>query len=103
MRERLRHFVEDTLWPELEEPLTVIIVHVAVSCLSVLSIAFIKLVLYIAGLDGKVIPGTGPVLHWLGFNTEVTLSDWMFVLELGGATIIIMMGIYRAITGRWRP
>jgi len=102
MWERLRRYVE-TLWPELEEPLTVIIVHTLVTCLSVLSIAFIKLILYIAGLDGKVIPGTRPVLQWFGLNTEVTLSDWMFVLELIGATIIIMIGIYRAITGRWRP
>jgi len=98
----LRHFIEDTLWPRLEQPLADIIVHFVVSLLSVLSIAFLELVLHIAGLDGKAIPGTQLMLKWLGFNTQVTLSDWMTVLEVGAITVINIAGIFRAITGSAR-
>jgi hypothetical protein len=100
--EALRRFVEDTLWPQLQQPVADILEHLALTLLSILSIRFIELVLYVARLDGKVIPGTQPVLQRLGFNTEVTLGDWLFVLEVIAATTIIMVGIYRAITGSRR-
>jgi hypothetical protein len=96
---RFRGFIDATLWPRLEQPLADIIVHLAVGFLSVLSIAFIEFVLYIAGLDGKVIPGSRLMLQWLGFNTQVTLSDWMLMLEVVAATVIIIVGICRAIIG----
>jgi hypothetical protein len=98
-RPSFRRFIETTLWPRLEQPLADIFVHLVVSFLSVLSIAFIHFVLYIAGLDGKVIPGSHLILQSLGFNTQVTLGDWMLMLEVMAATVIIIVGICKAIIG----
>jgi hypothetical protein len=84
-------FFEQTLWPKLELPLAEIIVHLAVTVLSVLSIAAIELLLYLLGLDGKEIPGTG-----------VKLSDWMLVLEVLAATAIIVIGIAKAVIALWK-
>jgi hypothetical protein len=95
----LWRFIEATLWPRLEQPLADIIVHFVVSFLSVLSIASLELMLHIAGLDGKAIPGTQLMLKWLGANTQITLSDWMIVLEVAAVTVINIVGIYRALTG----
>jgi len=98
----LRRFIENTLWPRLEEPIVEIVVHLAVTFMSVLSIAIIELLLFVLHIEGKVIPGTASALHWLGLQTEVTLSDWMLALEVIAATAIIVVGIIKAVRALWR-
>ena len=91
-----RFFVQ-TLWPRLEEPVAEILVHLAVTILSVLSIAIIELLLRMIRLDEKIIPGTALALHHVGLEGGITLSDWMLVLEVIAATAIIAIGIGKAI------
>jgi len=76
---------------KLEVPAAEIIVHLAVTVLSVLSIALIEGVLRILGLDGRKIPGT-----------DITLSDWMFDLEMVAATGIIVVGMIKAVVAAWK-
>jgi hypothetical protein len=76
---------------KLEVPVAEIVVHLGVTVLSVLSIAFIEGMLRAVGLDGKKIP-------W----TEITLSDWMFYLEVIAATAIIAIGVFKAAMAAWR-
>ncbi len=97
MPERFIGFLKNTLWPRLEDPVVEILVHLAVTILSVLSIAGIEMLLWILRLDGKSIPGTTLLFRWLGLDTTVTLSDWMLVLEIVAATAIILVGIVKAI------
>jgi hypothetical protein len=59
--------------------------HLAVTALSIISIWGIEEVLCWVGLDGKPIP-----------FTSTTLADWMFVLEVFAATLIISIGIAKA-------
>jgi hypothetical protein len=94
---RLMNFLENTLWPKAEEPIVEILIHLAVTVLSVLSIAFIELLLYVMRLDGKEIPGTALLFRWLGLDTTATLSDWMLLLEIFAASAIIIVGIVKAI------
>src|SRR5947208_3506604 len=88
----ISRFFEQTLWPKLEEPVAEILIHLAVTILSVLSIAIIELVLRLIRLDEKIIPGTALVLRQLGLEGEITLSEWMLVLEVIAATAIIAIG-----------
>jgi len=76
---------------KLEVPAAEIVVHLGVTVLSVLSIAFIEWVLHVVGLDGKRVP-------WV----EITLSDWMFDLEVIAATAIIAIGVFKAAMAAWR-
>src|SRR5712691_5281680 len=71
---------------KLEVPAAEIVVHLAVTVLSVASIALIEAFLRVVGLDDKKIP-------W----TEITFSDWMFDLEVIAATTIIAVGIIKAV------
>jgi hypothetical protein len=73
------------VWRRLEVPLIEIFVHSVVTVASILSIAGIELLLHWVGLDGKAIP-----------YTKITLSDWMFYLELLAANLIIVVGIIKA-------
>jgi hypothetical protein len=93
----LKDFFENTLWPRLKEPVLEIVVHLAVTVLSVLSIAVIELLLYILHVGGETIPGTALLARWLGLQAGVTLNDWMLVLEVVAATAIIVVGLIKAV------
>jgi hypothetical protein len=93
----LKDFFENTLWPRLKEPVLEIVVHLAVTVLSVLSIAVIELLLYILHVGGETIPGTALLSQRLGLQTGVTLNDWMLVLEVVAATAIIVVGLIKAV------
>jgi hypothetical protein len=81
----LGKILADRVWPRLEVPVIEIIVHLIVTVLSILSIVAIELLLHTVGLDGRQIPGT-----------ELSLSAWMFWLEILAATAIIFVGIAKA-------
>jgi hypothetical protein len=76
---------------KLDVPTAEILVHLMVTVFSVLSIALIELLLHIVRLDGRKVPGT-----------YVTLSDWMFLLEVIAATLIISVGVVKAVVAAWR-
>jgi hypothetical protein len=82
----LRNFLDNKLLPRLELPAAEIVLHLIVTVLSILGIAGIEGLLYLVGLDRKLIPGT-----------TIALGDWMFVLEIVAATAIILIGIGKAI------
>jgi hypothetical protein len=86
-----RRFFVEVVGPRLEVPAAEIFVHLVVSLLSILSIKTIELLLWLLGLDGKVIP-----------LTALTLSTWMFILEIIAATVIIVAGIFKAAISAWR-
>jgi hypothetical protein len=79
------------IWDKLELPVTEIFVHSIVTVLSILSISGIEQLLHWVGLDGKDIP-----------FTNVTLSTWMFCLEILASTLIILIGIWKAARALWR-
>jgi hypothetical protein len=81
----LMMLLSDRFWPRLENPVIEILVHLVVTILSILSIALIEVLLHAIGLDGKLIPGT-----------SLSLSSWMFWLEIVAASAIIIVGIFKA-------
>jgi hypothetical protein len=91
------NFLKVVLWPRVEEPLVLILVHLISAVSWILSVMCVDLVLRISRLDGRVIPGTEPLTQWLGSSGGVTLSDWMLPLEVFGGTIIIIVGIFRGL------
>jgi hypothetical protein len=74
------------LWRKLELPFTEIVVHLIVTLLSILSIASIEFMLRLVGLSGKQIP-----------LTKVPVDEWMFFLEILAATLIISIGLVKAV------
>jgi hypothetical protein len=78
------------VWPRLEGPLAEIVVHVAVTVLAILGITIVDGLLRVVGIDGRYIDGTG-----------ITLSDWMFDLEVIASTVIIGVGIIKALKSAW--
>jgi hypothetical protein len=93
---RIATFFDDVLAPKLKEPVVEIVVHLVVTFLSVLSIALIEVLLIIFRLDGKEMPGSALLFRWLGVEATATLGDWMFLLEVVAATVIIVIGIGKA-------
>ena len=77
-------FVAD-IWRGLESPLVEIVVHLIVTAVSIIGIATIERLLNEVGLEEKIIP-----------FTTVSLSEWMFDLEILASTVIILVGIYKA-------
>jgi len=86
-----REFLTGTVAERLKIPAAEVVVHLGVTVLSVVSIVIIEKLLWATGLDGKKIPGA-----------NITLSDWMFDLEVIAATAIIVVGIIKAIVAAWR-
>jgi len=84
-------FFEQTVWPRLELPVAHILVHLAVTVLSVLSMAVSEGLVYILGWEAREIPGVG-----------VTYTDWLRILEILAATGIISVGIVRAVIALWK-
>jgi hypothetical protein len=74
------------IWRKTEVPVTEILVHAIVTILSILSIAAIELILNLVKLGDKNIP-----------FTTITLSQWMFYLEILAATLIILIGTFKAV------
>jgi hypothetical protein len=74
------------VWSRLEVPLAEIVVHTVVTILSLLSIAGIEVLLRWLRLDGKQFP-----------HLNITLSEWMFYLEIMAASLIIGIGIIKAV------
>jgi hypothetical protein len=92
------NFFKVTFWPRAEQPLLEFLIHLVETIFLILSIKCVEWLLHASGLDGRVIPGTGLLSHWFGVGDGgVTLSDWMLALEVFGATVIIMVGIYRGL------
>jgi hypothetical protein len=89
-------FFDTVLRPKLQEPVIEIIVHLVVTVLSVLSIALVDWLLAAIRLEGKVMPGSVLVFRLLGIEATATLGDWMFLLEVVAATVIIVIGIGKA-------
>jgi hypothetical protein len=79
------------IWSKLEVPAVEILVHLAVTALSLLSIALIEFLLYLLKLDNQDIPGT-----------RVKLSELLFFLEVVASTLIISIGMLKAVMAAWR-
>ncbi len=82
----LRNLLATKVGPRLELPAAEIIVHLIVTLASVGSIAAVELMLWIVGLSGKEIPRTG-----------VRLDELMLFLEVAAASLIIVVGIIKAV------
>ncbi len=74
------------IWKRAEPPVIEIIVHLLVTALSIVSISLIEHLLMWLGLDGKIMP-----------FTHISLSEWMFYLEVIASTLIIVVGIIKAV------
>jgi hypothetical protein len=83
---RVKNSVGGLVWSKVEVPVTEIVAHLVVTALSIISIVAIELLLIFVKLDGKYIP-----------HTNITLRDWMFDLEVLAATLIILVGIVKAV------
>jgi hypothetical protein len=93
---RITTFFDAVLAPKLKEPVVEIVVHLVVTILSVVSIALIEGLLIIFRLEDKKMPGSALLFQLLGVETTATLGDWMFLLEVVAATVIIVIGIGKA-------
>ncbi len=82
----LRNLLATKVGPRLESPAAEIIIHLLVTLASVAGIAIVKLALWIVGLSDEEIPWTGIILDKL-----------MFFLEVVAATLIISIGILKAV------
>lgn len=74
------------IWARLEVPITEIVAHLIVTASSILSISLIEALLHAMGLDDRLVPGT-----------TLSLSVWMFGLEVLAATGIISVGVMKAL------
>ena len=82
----LRRLFATRVGPRLELPAAEIIVHLIVTLASVVSIAIVDLALWLLGLSDKEIPRTG-----------ITLGDLMFYMEVVAASLIILVGVIKAV------
>ena len=77
-------------WKGLIEPAYEIAAHFILSVMAILAIAGTDLLLSLLGLGVRTLP----------FVT-ITLSDWMFDLDLVSATLVNVMGMIRAVIVLW--
>jgi hypothetical protein len=76
--------------PKLEKPVTELVVHFIVTVLAISSIRAIEWLLHAYGIEGKVIP-----------FTTLPMGDWMFSLEVLAASVIILVGVWKATCTLW--
>lgn len=73
-------------WKRLEAPVTELFLHVVITIGSLLGFAAMDLTVRILGLGAKTIP-----------DTTFLVSDWLFLLDIATCTVVIVVGIYRAV------
>jgi hypothetical protein len=78
------------VWTKLEKPVTELVVHFIVTVLAISSIRAIEWLLHAYGIEGKVIP-----------FTTLPMGDWMFSLEVLAASVIILVGVWKATCTLW--
>jgi len=81
----LRNFFAE-VWRRAESPVVEIVVHLLVTTLSILSIGAIEGLIILLGLDKDIMP-----------FTSISLREWMLYLEVIAATLIIAVGIIKAV------
>jgi hypothetical protein len=82
----LSEFIDKLKLPAIE-----VAVHFVVTVLAVVSIALTEQLLHALGMDGKIIPAMG-----------LPLGEWMFMLEVAAATVIIAVGVIKAAIALWK-
>ena len=83
---RLRAF-----WTRLEEPVMVLVAHFVLTVLLIVFLEATELLLTIFHLDSREVP-----------LVQVTLSEWMFDLDVLVATVVMIVGAAKAVVGLWR-
>jgi hypothetical protein len=86
------NFFLNSVWVETEGPLAVILSHCVVTIFSLLGIEIVDIMLRSTSLEERLIPY---------FN--IKLGEWVFYMEVGATTVIIGVGIVRAIFILVRP
>ena len=74
------------LWAHVRPAVEELVAHLLVTLLTILSLAVVEWLLGVLHLEHRHLPGTG-----------VTLSDWMFCLDVIAVTLINAVGVYRAL------
>ena len=75
-----------SLWESFRPSFEELLVHFTITAVTLFSLAGVEWLLEVLNLARKVIP-----------RTDVTLSDWMFYLDVLAATVINIVGVYRAL------
>jgi hypothetical protein len=80
---------------KLIAPVSEIASHFVLTVLVILSIGGTEATLGLFHLSGRLVPFFGQVFG-------ITASDWLFALDLVSATLINVVGIYKAVVVLWR-
>ena len=80
------HFWSEVVWARLALPLALMIVHFVVSLLALLSLAAIKTVLKLIGIEDEIIPAS-----------STTVGHWILYLEVVACSVIIVAGAFEAL------
>lgn len=78
-------------WARLEEPVMVLAAHFVVTVLLIVFIEATELLLTLFHLENRQVP-----------LVNVTLSEWMFDLDVLVASVVMIVGAVRAVTSLWR-
>jgi hypothetical protein len=79
------------VWQEVRRPVVIIAGHLIVTVAAILSLAFVEFVLALLHYDRREIPFLG-----------ITLSDWLFDMDVVAASAIILIGILKGSLALWR-
>ncbi len=79
------------VWLEIGRPVAIIIGHLAVTVTAVLAVAVVEEVLMALGLSKKKVP-----------FLDLTLSDWLYDLDVIAVTGIIGVGIVKGVRALWK-
>jgi hypothetical protein len=77
-------------WKGLAEPVYEMAAHFILSVIAILAIAVTDLLLSRLGLGVRTVP-----------FVSITLSDWMFDLDVVSATLVNVVGMIRAVIVLW--
>jgi hypothetical protein len=79
------------LWKRLEEPLMVLVVHFIIAICGIVFIELTEKLLELLHLESRPVP----LIH-------VTLSDWMFDIDVLTASIVMLVGSVKAAIEPWK-
>ena len=81
----MKEFLEK-LWAKIEQPIVELTAHFLVSLCTIAFISLTELVLRALSLDKWVMPVIG-----------MALSEWLFDLDIVAASLILIIGMFRAL------
>jgi hypothetical protein len=82
----VKRFLVDMVWARLAVPVALIIDHFVVLLLALISLAALKWVLKIVGIEDDIVPG------W-----NMTIGKWILDLEIFASSVIIGLGVLEAL------